>query len=407
MHERPRFTDLVDQTMRQDWGRLLSILVRDLRDIQLAEDCLSEAFTRALDHWSRGCPENPQGWLIKTARRQAIDRIRRRKTFEAKVPDLTYLYELDQMDTEEAEAIPDERLRLIFTACHPALDEKTRLAMTLRTLCGLTTTEIARAFLDTEPAMAQRLVRAKQKIAKAGIPFAIPAPEDWAERLNSVLTVIYLIFNEGYAATGGELSIRADLSEEAIRLTRAIDELCPREPEILGLLALMLLGQARSAARFDPNGAFVPLDQQDRALWDQALAAEGLNIIEMALRRGRAGPFQLQAAISAIHIEAATAQDTNWPEIVLIYDRLLEMTPNPVVALNRAVAVSFAIGPAAGLAALPTGLESYQSFHAARADMYRRAGQNIAARTSYEKALKLTHTAAEHAFLQSRIEDLD
>ena len=404
---RPRILAITEQVMRDDWGRLLAVLISDLKDFQLAEDCLSEAFERALEHWPRGIPANPQGWLLQTARRRAIDRIRRAKSFDAKVPDLTYLVELDGRDRPEPQDIPDERLRLIFTACHPSLDTKTRLALTLRTLCGLTTVEIAHAFLDKEATMAQRLARAKRKIAKAGIPYAVPGPEDWDARLNSVLTVIYLIFNEGYAAREGREAIRRDLCDEAIRLARAVDALRPDVPETMGLLALLLLNHARSAGRQDAKGSLIPLEEQDRTLWDKDLAAEGCGLIETALRRGRPGPFQLQAAISAIHTEAPTAGDTNWAEIVMIYDRLLELSDNPVITLNRAVAVSFAHSAEAGLQALPKGLNTYQSFHAARADMLRRSGRGADANVAYAQALALTHSVAERLFLESRMAALD
>ena len=402
----PRISATVERVMRDDWGRLLAVLISDLKDFQLAEDCLSEAFARALDHWPRGIPNNPQGWLLQTARRRAIDRIRRTRTFDRKLPDLTYLMELDAMDRPEPDDIPDERLRLIFTACHPALDQKTRLALTLRTLCGLTTAEIARAFLDREATMAQRLARARAKISKAGIPYAIPGSADWDERLNSVLTVIYLIFNEGYAASSGAAQIRRDLCDEAIRLARAINELRPNVPETMGLLALMLLNHARSPARVDDHGNLIPLSEQRRDNWHADMIEEGLMLIDTALRRGRVGPFQLQAAISAIHAEAPSAADTNWAEIVLIYDRLIELIDNPVVALNRAVAVSFALGPKQGLSALPENLEHYQSFHAAHADMLWRVARFDDAISAFEKAISLSNTDAERAFLKRRQADV-
>ncbi len=388
--------------MRDDWGRLLAVLIANLRDFQLAEDCLSDAFTSALEHWPRGRPGNPQGWLLQVARRKAIDRIRRAKTRAKLQPDLAYLMALDAEGVEATHAIPDERLRLIFTACHPALDPKTRIALTLRTLCGLSTPEIARAFLDKEATMAQRLARARAKIAKAGIPYAVPEPQAWEERLASVLTVIYLIFNEGYSASAGEAPIRHTLCDEATRLARAVDSLCPGDPEATGLLALLLLNHARSPARLDAAGAAIPLEDQDRSRWDQDRVREGLSRIETALRRGRPGPFQLQAAISAIHVEAVDFESTRWDEIALIYDRLLELTPNPVVALNRAVAQSFAEGPAVGLASLPGGLDDYQSLHAARADMLRRLGRATDARAAYDRALALTGNDADRLLLTKR-----
>ena len=392
--------------MRQDWGRLLAVLIGDLRDFQLAEDCLSEAFTSALQHWPRGVPANPHGWLLQVARRKAIDRIRRAKTRAKAQPDLAYLMALDAEQTEPEHEIPDERLRLIFTACHPALDPKTRIALTLRTLCGLGTAEIARAFLDKEATMAQRLARARVKIARAAIPYVVPGPEAWDERLSSVLTVIYLIFNEGYSASEGEAPIRHTLCDEATRLARALDSLRPGEPEVIGLLALLLLNHARSLARLDASGAAVPLEDQDRSRWDRERAREGLTLVEAALRCGRPGPFQLQAAISAIHVEAVDFAATRWDEIALIYDRLLELSPNPVVALNRAVALSFAQGPDTGLANLPDGLEGYRAFHAARADMLRRLGRHAEARAAYDRALALKGNRADRLFLERRRDGL-
>ena len=392
----------ISNLMKGEWGRLLSILIAQLRDFELAEDCLSEAFQSALEHWPRGIPANPPAWLLKTARRKAIDRIRRQQSFAAKMPDLTYLFSLDEAAQDETEDIADERLRLIFTACHPALDQKTRIALTLRTLCGLTTPEIARAYLDKETTMAQRLARARQKIAKATIPYKTPEPEDWDERLDSVLTVIYLIFNEGYAASSGDTQIRLDLCEEAIHLTRMLDQLRPDTPEILGLRALLLLNHARSPARRGADGASIPLEAQDRSLWNHAQANEGLTLVSKALRYGQPAPFQLQAAISAIHIEAQQFEDTDWAQIVLIYNRLLMMKPNPVIELNRAVAISFATTPQKGLAALPTNLDDYQGLHAARADMLRRCGRVDEARKAYDQAVFMTTNAADLLFLKSQ-----
>jgi len=396
----------IAKLMRDDWGRLLAVLIGNLRDFQLAEDCLSEAFRSALEHWPRGRPRNPQGWLLQVARRKAISRLRRAATHTKAQPDLAYLMALDAEEIESEHDIPDERLRLIFTACHPALDPKTRIALTLRTLCGLATPEIARAFLDKEATMAQRLARAKAKIAKAGIPYEVPGPNAWEPRLTSVLTVIYLIFNEGYSASAGEDSIRRTLCDEATRLARALHSLCPTEPEVAGLLALLLLNHARSPARLDALGAAIPLELHDRSRWDHGHIREGLALIKTALRRGRPGPFQLQAAISAVHAEAADFETTRWDELALIYDRLIGLTPTPVVALNRAVALSFAHGPALGLANLPEGLEHYQSFHAARADMLRRLDRVCAARDAYDQALALTRNEADRLFLEKRRDGL-
>jgi RNA polymerase sigma-70 factor, ECF subfamily len=401
----------VELAAREHFGRLLAVLIKDLRDFQLAEDCLQDALESAFVHWSRsGPPLSPPAWLLQTARRKAIDRIRRMKNFDKKALEYGYLIELDEKAaTEDTPAIPDERLRLIFTCCHPALDPKTRVALTLRTLCGLTTTEIARAFVDKEDAMAQRLVRARHKIDKAGIPYEVPEPDAWDERLNSVLSVIYLVFNEGYAATSGQQLLRADLCDEAIRLARLLNALRPGEPEIEGLTALMLLNHSRRAARLAKDGAFVPLEFHDRKLWDKARIGEGIALLESALARGRPGVYQLQAAISAVHAEAASHEGTRWAEIALLYERLHALSPNPVFLLNRAVALSFPGNPQAGLDAimeLENDLDGYQPFHAARADFLRRLGQNAEARTAYEAAIFLSGNAGERAFLEERLGSL-
>jgi RNA polymerase sigma-70 factor (ECF subfamily) len=399
----------IEQIVRDDWGRLLSSLIRNLRDFQLAEDCLQDALESALVHWQRnGPPASPGGWLIQTARRKAIDRIRRDVNFRAKQEQYAVLLALDadSVEAAEPEAIPDERLRLIFTCCHPALDRKSRLALTLRTLGGLTTAEIARCFLDGKEAMAQRLVRAQDKIRRAGIPYEVPGDDAWPARLQSVLGVLYLIFNEGYAASAGERRIRVDLCEEAIRLARVMLALRPEEPEIEGLLALMLLNHARRAARH--AGGLVPLERQDRALWDGNAIREGLALVEAALKRGRPGPYQLQAAISAIHAEAPDHARTGWPEIVLIYDELYRLAPNPVVRLNQSVALSYAEGPQAALAMLEPlrpALSGYQPFHAARADFLRRL-QCTEAAEAYEEAIRLSQHACERQFLEMRMREL-
>ncbi len=398
----------VELAAREHSGRLLAVLIRDLHDFQLAEDCLQDALESAFIHWGRsGPPSSPSAWLLQTARRKAIDRIRRMKNFDKKALEYGYMITLDQdAAAEDTPAIPDERLRLIFTCCHPALDQKTRVALTLRTLCGLTTSEIARAFVDKEDAMAQRLVRARHKIDKAGIPYEVPEPEAWDERLNSVLAVIYLVFNEGYAATSGQQLLRADLCEEAIRLTRLLMLLRPGEPEIEGLAALMLLNHSRRAARLAKDGAFVPLEFHDRRLWDKAKIGEGIALLETALERGRPGIYQLQAAISAVHAEAASHEGTRWAEIVLIYERLHALSPNPVFLLNRAVALSFPGNPQAGLDALlelQNSLAAYQPFHAARADFLRRLGRIAEARTAYQAAVSLSGNAGERAFFAGRL----
>ena len=330
MVDEDRLQSDLAQLMREDWGRLLAVLVGDLRDFQLAEDCLSQAFGSAVEHWPRGRPRNPQGWLLQVARRKAISRLRRAATRAKAQPQLEYLMALDAQEIESDHDIPDERLRLIFTACHPALGPKTRIALTLRTLCGLTTPEIARAFLDKEATMAQRLARAKTKIAKAGIPYAVPEPEAWQPRLTSVLTVIYLIFNEGYSANTGEAPIRHGLCAEAIRLARALHSLCPTEPEVAGLLALLLLTHARSPARLDASGAAVALAEHDRSLWDHAQIREGLGLIETALRRDCARP-ELDVGIGdrqPVHIIGPFQQ--NW----VIDDRASVVADRHILALS-------------------------------------------------------------------------
>ena len=401
----------VELAAREHFGRLLAVLIKDLRDFQLAEDCLQDALESAFVHWSRsGLPSSAPAWLLQTARRKAIDRIRRMKNFDKKALEYGYLIELDQdAAAEDAAAIPDERLRLILTCCHPALDQKTSVALTLRTLCGLTTTEIARAFVDGEDAMAQRLVRARHKIDRAGIPYEAPEPDAWDERLGSVLAVIYLVFNEGYAATSGQQLLRTDLCDEAIRLARLLMLLRPGEPEIEGLAALMLLNHSRRAARLAKDGAFVPLEFHDRWLWDRAQAAEGIALLDGALARRRPGIYQLQAAISAVHAEAASHEGTRWPEIALLYERLHALSPNPVFLLNRAVALSYPGSPQAGLdalRALQSGLETYQPFHAAQADFLRRLGRVEDARGAYETAIYLSGNAEERAFLEGRRRNL-
>jgi len=403
----------IEQIVREEWGRLLAALIAILRDFQLAEDSLQDALESAMSHWQRnGTPRSPRGWLLQTARRKAIDRLRRDANFKSKQAEYTILLELDAdaAANEEAPDIPDDRLRLIFTCCHPALDEKTKVALTLRTLGGLTTREIARAFLDREEAMAQRLVRAKQKIKRAGIPYAVPDAEAWPERLKTVLGVIYLIFNEGYAASAGDTQVRADLCEEAIHLARVLLSLKPDEAEIQGLLALMLLHHARRDARTEPGtdaeDRMVPLEEQDRGAWDPSMIREGIGLVEKALLQGTPGPYQLQAAISAVHAEASGHQQTHWPEIVLLYEELFRLQPNPVVRLNQAVALSFAETPSAGLAALAPlagGLNAYQPFHAARADLLRRAGMTMAARTAYARAIELSENTRDRAFLERRL----
>jgi RNA polymerase sigma factor (sigma-70 family) len=397
----------VEAVMRNDRGRLIAALIARLRDFQLAEDALQEAAISALSHWGRtGLPASPQGWLLKVALRKAIDRLRTRTRDGRNVADLATLA-VDEASELEPELIPDERLRLIFTCCHPALEMKSRVALTLRTLGGLTTAEIARAFLDAEPTMGQRLSRAKAKIAAAGIPFAVPEPDMWPDRLGSVLAVIYLIFNEGYAATAGEVQMRAALCDEAIWLARMLDALAPGDAEIMGLLSLMLTTHARRGARSSPDGALVPLGRQDRALWDGRMIAEGLALLDRAIQADRPGPYQVKAAIGALHVDTADHSETDWPQIVQLYDALLRYEPTAVVRLNRAVALAEAGDMTKALDELPAleaDLCDYQPFHAARADLLARAG-DPAAGDAYARAISLSGTVAERRFLTQRRDD--
>lgn len=402
----------IDRLVRADGGRLLALLIARVRDFQLAEDSLQDALESALIHWTRnGLPRSPQAWLMRTAQRKAIDRIRRAANFRSKSGELAALIALDGEATEPMEepVIPDERLRLIFTCCHPTLDRKTSVALTLRSICGLRTEEIARAFIVSVDSMAQRLVRARHKISKAGIPYAVPGPEGWNERLDAVLAVIYLIFNEGYAASS-DRHLRVDLCEEAIRLCRILVTLCPREPEVEGVLALILLHHSRAGTRLGALGEIIPLESQDRARWNRDMIAEGSSLIERALRRGRPGLYQLQAAIAAVHAEAASFGETDWREIALIYDALIAVMPNPVFELNRIVALSYAESPAAALdrlAAISGVLVAYQPYHAVRADLLARLGRNDSARESYQTAIRLSGTDAERRFLSDRVRRLD
>lgn len=396
----------IDYTLRQDRGRLISALVAAIGDFELAEECLSDAVEAALTGWrENGVPASRRGWLLQVARRRAIDRLRRARNFEHKAAQIAVLERAEAEAGDENHDIPDHRLRLIFTCCHPALAQKTRVALTLRTIGGLTTEEIARAFLDKTAAMAQRLSRARAKISKAGIPFAIPQGDALVPRIGSVLEVIYLIFNEGYAATQGETQLRTDLCEEAVFLARLMVHFCPDTPEVSGLLALILLTHARRAARVGAQGIYVPLDAQDRGLWDAAQIAEGRVVLERTLAAGQAGPFQLQAAIAALHCEAATPAETDWPQIAALYRLLAQMDPGPVVALNHAVALSYIDGEAVALQHLEAWraeLDSYQPFHAARADLLRRLGRTNEAAAAYDAALALTRVESERRFLQAR-----
>jgi len=402
----------VNAIYREESRRVFATLVRLLGDFDLAEEALHDAFRAALEQWPReGVPANPRAWLVSAGRFKAIDGIRRRRRFVA-MDDVAEEVEAIAEDAPEHdnEGIEDDRLRLVFTCCHPALAPDAQVALTLREVCGLTTEEIAQAFLATAPTLAQRIVRAKAKIRDARIPYRVPSPPELPERLESVLRVIYLVFNEGYSASSGESVTRVDLSAEAIRLGRLLTGLLP-EAEAIGLLALMLLQESRRAARSTPEGDLVLLPDQDRALWNREQIAEGLALAHRSLATGRAGPYALQAAIAAVHAEAARAQDTDWFEIVGLYDLLLRTDPSPVVALNRAVAVAMRDGPQAGLELVDEllageALRDYRLAHAARADLCRRLGRTGEARAAYERALALTRQGPERRFLERRLAEL-
>lgn len=405
--------ETVDGIYRTESRRVLATLIRLLGDFELAEEALHEAFAAAVNQWQKeGIPDNPRAWLVSTGRFKAIDSLRRRTRFDVSQVEIAEQLESDSGDPAQwdEQAVEDDQLRLIFTCCHPALPHEAQIALTLREVCGLSTEEIARAFLVSPSTLAQRIVRAKAKIKAAGIPYEVPEHGELAERLDTVLRVIYLVFNEGYSASSGDSLTRADLSGEAIRLGRLLVDLLP-EPEAMGLLALMLLNESRREARVSSNGDLILLDEQDRSLWNSEYIAEGSALTEQALATRRIGPYILQAAIAAVHANTASADETEWAEIAGLYEVLLRIEPSPVIELNRAVAIAMRDGPETGLALIDAILDrgelsDYHPAHAARADLCRRLGRKEEARQAYERALELTQQGPEQTFLQQRLDGL-
>ena len=405
---------IIDKTVREEWGRILASLVGGLNDFQLAEDCLQDAVISAMKHWSKnGLPRAPAGWLITVARRKALDKLRRTQNFAAKQDEISYLLDLENqpMDENLMGAIPDKRLEMIFTCCHPVLDSKSQIALTLRTLGGLSTDEIAGSFFDKPDAMQQRITRAKKKIAAAHIPYEIPEASDLPERITSVLSVIYLIFNEGYSATSGDNVLRTELTNEAIRVARILHTLLPDDTEVAGLLALMLLHDSRRNARTDDQGAIVSLEMQNRNRWDRSKILDGVSILERTLPKNEIGPYQLQAAISGAHAQSATWDQTDWQDISALYGVLFEIQPSPVVRINQAIAVSYADSLEQALTIMDEvsefpKMQTYQHYHAALGDLLARAGKTDAAKESLRQAMALSNNAKEVSFLANKIQQL-